>query len=117
MRLPGEQRLHAQADFVRVRQEGSRLECGPFVLNALRVPDAGTPARIGVVSAKKILGDAVWRNRMRRVFREIFRQHPDVWPTGWDVVIVPRRSSLGKTFASLEKRYLEASAKLLAGGK
>lgn len=91
------------------------MECGPFFLNAYRVPDAPTPPRIGVVTAKKLLGDAVHRNRMRRVFREIFRQHPGVWPAGWDVVVVPRRSSLEKPFASLEKRYLESSARLLAG--
>jgi ribonuclease P protein component len=98
------------------------MECGPFLLNAYRVADAVTPPRIGVVTAKKMLGDAVHRNRMRRVFREIFRLHPGVWPAGWDVVVVPRRSSLEKSFAALEKRFLESSARLLAdvakaGGK
>ncbi|MDR2981020.1 MAG: ribonuclease P protein component [Puniceicoccales bacterium] len=113
MRFPATQKLRLQADFVRVRQEGSRLECGPFVLNALKVPGATTPARIGVVTGKKMLGDAVYRNRMRRVFREIFRLNPQVWPAGWDVVIVPRRSSLEKDYASLERRYLESCARLL----
>lgn len=92
------------------------MERGPFILNVLRKADAGTPpgaARVGVVCSKKLLGNAVCRNRMRRVFKEIFRQHPEVWPPGWDVVIVPRRSSLQKTFAALERHYLEAAAQLL----
>ncbi len=114
MRFPATQKLRVQADFIRVRQEGSRLECGPFILNAWRVPGATTPSRIGVVTGKKLLGDAVHRNRMRRVFREIFRRHPEVWPDGWDVVIVPRRPALKKTYAELEKIYLEAGARLLA---
>lgn len=113
MRFPATQKLRVQADFIRVRQEGSRLECGPFVLNAFLVPSSTTPARIGVVTGKKMLGDAVHRNRMRRTFREIFRLHPDVWPPGWDVVIVPRRSSLTRSYVALEKRYLESSARLL----
>ena len=117
MRFPATQKLRVQADFIRVRQEGSRLECGPFILNAWRVPEAVTPPRIGVVTGKKLLGDAVYRNRMRRVFREIFRLHPEVWPAGWDVVIVPRRSALRKTYAELEKIYLEAGARLLARAK
>lgn len=114
MRFPADQKLRVQADFVRARQQGSRMECGPFLLNAYRVPDDSMPPRIGVVTAKKMLGNAVHRNRMRRVFREIFRLHPGVWPSGWDVVIVPRRSSLEKPFAALEKRYLESSIRLLA---
>ncbi len=105
--------MRAQADFVRAREQGSRLDCGPFVLNAFKVPGVETPARIGVVTGKKMLGDAVHRNRMRRVFREIFRLNPGVWPAGWDVVIVPRRSALEKTYASLERRYLESGARFL----
>jgi ribonuclease P protein component len=117
MRFTAAQKLRHQADFVRARQQGSRMECGPFVLNAYRDAEAagvGGLARIGVVTAKKMLGDAVHRNRMRRVFREIFRLHPGVWPAGWDVVVVPRRSSLEKTFGALERRYLESSVRMLA---
>ncbi|MDR0534765.1 MAG: ribonuclease P protein component [Puniceicoccales bacterium] len=143
MKFTAAQRLRLQADFVRAREEGLRMDCGPFFLNAFPAPagvaaggvanvDAGidpkvsarspdsteglapTPAltRFGVVSAKKLLGCAVRRNRARRVFREIFRLHPDVWPEGWDVVAVPKRSMFGKSFASLESRYLECAARL-----
>jgi ribonuclease P protein component len=116
MRLPKTQRLRVQADFARVRSEGLRAECGSFILNALRKPDAGTPhgaVRLGVVCSRKLLGNAVCRNRMRRVFKEIFRRHLEAWPPGWDVLIVPRRSSLKKTSAALEQRYLETCAQLL----
>jgi ribonuclease P protein component len=100
---------------MRIRQQGLRLERGPFVLNALFDPAAAAaerPPRIGVVSAKRLLGDAVHRNRARRVFKEIFRLHPDTWQPGWDVVIVPRRSFFDKEFAALEKYYEEQSARL-----
>ncbi|MDR3229180.1 MAG: ribonuclease P protein component [Puniceicoccales bacterium] len=115
-RLPAAQRLRLQADFERVRQQGLRAVCGYFVLNARRDPDAasaGRAVRFAVVTAKRLLGDAVWRNRMRRVFKEIFRLHPGVWDVGWDVVVVPRRQSLSGDFASLEKQYLDTSARLL----
>ncbi|MDR2513506.1 MAG: ribonuclease P protein component [Puniceicoccales bacterium] len=114
MRLTAAQKLRAQADFVRARQQGLRLDCGPFLLNAFHVAGAETAARIGVVTGKKMLGDAVHRNRMRRVFREIFRLHPTTWPTGWDVVIVPRRSCLSRDHAALRQLFLESSARLLA---
>lgn len=112
---------------MRVRREGLRADAGAFILNAAP-PQAETgavpapelspapvpAARVGVVSAKKLLGDAVHRNRMRRVFKEIFRLNPGVWPAGWDVVLVPRRGALKKSFASLERRYLESARRLLA---
>jgi len=128
MRFPRTQRLRLQGDFMRVRREGLRADAGVFILNAAppaaraakavpvpESPPAPLPAaRVGVVSAKKLLGDAVHRNRMRRVFKEIFRLNPGVWPAGWDVVLVPRRGALKKSFASLERRYLESARRLLA---
>jgi len=121
MRFPRTQRLRLQSDFMRVRREGLRADAGVFILNAtppaagaVPTPESPPAVRVGVVSAKKLLGDAVHRNRMRRVFKEIFRLNPGVWPDGWDVVLVPRRGALKKSFASLERRYLESARRLLA---
>ena len=52
-------------------------------------------------SIKKELGGAVVRNRIRRRLREIVRCHRTEIPTGWDIVIHPKRSVHGAPFAAL----------------
>ena len=69
MRLPRERRIRASADFARLRHTGSRLDCGPFLLNYKRSEAAG-PARFAVVAAKKSLPLAVDRNRAKRLARD-----------------------------------------------
>ena len=54
MRLPRERRIRASAEFSRLRQEGSRLDCGPFLLNFRPTGEPG-PARFAVIAAKKNL--------------------------------------------------------------
>ncbi|MGH9678506.1 MAG: ribonuclease P protein component [Candidatus Acidiferrales bacterium] len=61
----------------------------------------GRASRFGI-SVKKALGGAVVRNRIRRRIREILRRNRMEIPTGWDIVIHPRRSVAEAPFAPLE---------------
>ena len=65
--------------------------------------DAGPrrASRFGI-SVKKALGGAVLRNRIRRRIREILRRNKTEIPSGWDIVIHPRRSVALAPFAPLE---------------
>ena len=73
MRLPRERRIRASAEFNRLRQEGSRLDCGPFLLNFRRTGEAG-PSRFAVIAAKKNLRVLIaepYPNRAGAEFRPI----------------------------------------------
>jgi ribonuclease P protein component len=97
-------RIKQSRDFGRVRAEGQRLATGCLIGNWRRLPTS-SPARLGVVTGKKI-GNAVARNRARRLLREVFRlhQHDLVQPV--DLVLIARPSIAGKGFAAVEKDFL-----------
>lgn len=118
MRFPAAHRLRLQADFTRLREQGSRYNCGPFVVNAAPpIPgDSGrTFPRVGVIASKKMVSNrAVHRNYAKRVFREIFRKNQGAFPSGWDVIIIVRRGFEKVPFAQLEARYLEAARRIVA---
>jgi len=65
--------------------------------------DAGHPAgpRVGL-TAGKVLGKAHERNRIKRRMREVLRRHVDLLPTGYDLILHPRRAVLTIEFAKLE---------------
>ena len=111
MRLPRERRIRASAEFSRLRQEGSRLDCGPFLLNYRRTGRSG-PSRFAVIAAKKNLPLAVDRNRAKRLSRELFRTDPAAFPSGWEVVLVIRAGMLKRSLAELRKVYAAAAARI-----
>jgi len=88
-----ERRLRRRADFVRVQAVGQRATTPHFVLLvAAREPrGAGVAgcARLGIVVTRKI-GNAVQRNRIKRVCRECFRLWPELVPDGIDLVVIAR---------------------------
>lgn len=87
-------RLTKGEDFQRVREQGRRWRGKYCALNAARsaaTENTNTAqTRIGYISAKS-LGNAVNRNRARRLMREAARQLSDVIPDGWDIVLIAQQ--------------------------
>lgn len=82
-------RLRDTLDFQRVYNAQEALH-GPSVVVFYSVN--GLPvARVGVSVGRKH-GNAVKRNRIKRVLREAFRQVKEQMPAGYDYVLIPRRS-------------------------
>mgnify|MGYP001555717364 CR=1 FL=1 len=91
-------------DFSRVRQEGQRLVLGCMIANWRKLAPESTH-RLGLVTSGKI-GNAVVRNRARRLLREAFRRHQHDLTQPVDLVLVARNSIVGKGFADVEKDFL-----------
>jgi len=97
-------RIKQGRDFSRVRQEGERLVHGCMIANWRKLPAESTH-RLGLVTSGKI-GNAVVRNRARRLLREAFRRHQHDLAQPVDLVLVARNSIAGKDFANVEKDFL-----------
>ena len=69
--LPKEARLAKRAEFLRVYEQGFRIE-GQFMTVFLLPNDLGLH-RVGITATKKAIGKAHDRNRAKRLLRETFR--------------------------------------------
>jgi ribonuclease P protein component len=74
--------------------------------------------RLGVSVSKKV-GNAVVRNRMRRLVKEIVRHHEPEISGGLDMVFIVRKGALSMDYGELEKSVLHVlrKAKLLKASR
>lgn len=70
-RLPKENRIRKRRDFQKVYENGRRIK-GRF-MTAFVLPSEASFQRIGITASKKAIGNAVQRNRTKRLLRETFR--------------------------------------------
>lgn len=84
-------RIRSPRDFTRAFASGSVAADGILVVIAIRSTADAAP-RLGVTIPKKA-GNAVMRNRWKRLIRESFRLSQDCLPRGVDFVIRPKKGA------------------------
>ena len=106
-------RIRQGSDFARLKRQGHRLNRGCLVINWLELP-VGSQSRFAVITTRK-LGNAIARNRCRRLLRECFRLHQHALRQPVEMVMIARQSLVGRQYASLERDFLTAmqDAKLI----
>ena len=98
--------IRRRAEFQRIYERGARVRSRYSTVFVL--PNTLPFGRLGVAATKK-LGNAVERNRAKRLIREVFRRNK-IAP-GFDVVVVPRRELLDASLSALENDYRHCIAR------
>lgn len=62
--------------------------------------------RLGITVTKKT-GNAVFRNRTKRLIREFFRRNKDLFPAGHDVVVMAKKNTPPLTYQETERELTE----------
>lgn len=108
-------RIQRAEDFRKTFQQGEKQKRGGLVVYA-KPNDLGF-ARVGLVISKKIVPNAINRNRLKRLIRESFRLNQQRLPDVDIIVVVTRRSlynnqvflcDLDKQWSSLAISYNRA---------
>jgi len=99
--FPAKERLTERNQFVRVLRNGGKIASGNVILYYLKVEDDSK--KLGLIVGRSA-GKAVARNRVKRIFREVYRHNKHRLPKGYWMI-------LGYTGAGGEGKLTGASRK------
>ena len=90
--------ITSPGDYRLVYNQGSSWTCKLLVMKA--IPNNLGVSRCGLSVSKKV-GNAVTRNRVKRLLREIWRSAPVI--SGWDMVLIARPAASSASYADIKK--------------
>jgi len=92
-------RILKRSEFIALSTLGRKVQNNDFI--AYFLPGQHNQSRLGVTVTKKV-GQAVERNRIKRIVREFFRINRHCLSGKWDINIIAKRQGAG---LSSEKAY------------
>jgi ribonuclease P protein component len=98
------ERLSDRKDFVHLNRFGRRLRTAHFTVFVAR--NELDRSRLGITASKKV-GGAVTRNRVKRLIREVYRLHKELFPAGCDIVVSASESAGDLEFWKVREELLE----------
>jgi ribonuclease P protein component len=104
LRFPKPARLGRAGEFDRVKREGTSYPGRYFVLAVLRRAPEEEPARVGLITSRRV-GESVVRHRVRRRLRELFRVARPFLQRGLWLVLIARAAAAPASFQSLQSEW------------
>src|SRR3989304_1282573 len=94
------ERLLDRKDFVNLNRFGRKLRSEHFTISLMK--NGWGVTRLGIAVSKRI-GNAVQRNRFKRLIRESFRLNKTLFPGSHDIVIAARKSAGGLDYRKITR--------------
>ncbi len=79
--------IRKRTDFLQIQKKSKKVNTKNFLVSYVPSLIGTTDVRLGIVATTKI-GNAVARNRAKRLVREAFRRHKENFSQGLDVVVI-----------------------------
>ena len=99
-------RILKRGEYIALSKSGKKVQSAEFI--AYFLPARYDQSRLGVTVTKKV-GQAVERNRIKRIVREFFRINRHSLSGRWDINIIAKRQSAGirseKAYRSLQNIF------------
>jgi len=99
-------RILKRGEYIALSKSGKKVQNTEFI--AYFLPARHDRSRLGVTVTKKV-GQAVERNRIKRIVREFFRINRHCLSGRWDINIIAKRQSAGipseKAYRSLQTLF------------
>ena len=107
--FPRLHRIVRGSDYRTVYDAGAKVHSDKFVLFGLE--NSLGHHRLGITVSRKV-GGAVVRNRVKRLFREIFRKSSAELPRHFDFVVNAKPGCGGAVYSELREQFIAAARKI-----
>jgi len=107
-RFGKEERIRKRGQYLAVQKQGRKFHLEHLLVLVLANPNK---RRIGITVSSKV-GNAVVRNRVKRLLREVWRRHRQHLPMGYDLVFIAKKNAAQVSYEDLHRQVFELARRI-----
>lgn len=103
-------RIRKRVEYLRIQKASKKIHSKYFILSYCFGTNPSVP-RLGIVATKKI-GNAVVRNRGKRLVRETFRRHQHLLSNKLEIVLILKQGIHQASQSEIDQEFLSTIKKI-----
>jgi len=111
MKFGPDRRVRKHPEFQAIQRVGRRVATPHFVLIVAPAVCPDSLPRLGITASRKV-GNAVRRNRLKRLIRAAFRETDGWVPTGYDLVVICKADDPALDTQTVVQEWKQAESRL-----
>ncbi|HEU4345097.1 MAG TPA: ribonuclease P protein component [Candidatus Binatia bacterium] len=104
-RFPKTARLRKRPQFLKLSRTGKKVHSSNFVI--ITKISGTAESRLGITVSGKV-ANAVVRNRLKRLVREVFRRHRHEFAPGLDILVIARKGDRKLSLSRVEDEIVNS---------
>ena len=104
--------INKRSDFIYLKKHGERIRMGLLNIIYAKLPVEQNNTRVAYIASKKVVGNAVKRNKVKRRLRSLVREYYNVVPNNYLLLFISSSKTYNIKYSLLKNDFLQGLKKI-----
>lgn len=104
--------INKRSDFIYLKKYGERIRAGLLSIIYVKLPLEQNSTRVAYIASKKVVGNAVKRNKVKRRLRSLVREYYNIIPNNHLLLFISSSKTYNIKYSLLKNDFLYCISKI-----
>ena len=104
--------INKRSDFIYLKKHGERIRTGLLSIIYVKIPIEQNISKVAYIASKKVVGNAIKRNKVKRRLRNLVREYYNIIPNNYLLLFISSSKTYNIKYSLLKNDFLHCLSKI-----